>query len=74
MNRDDMDRVHDDFIRAVRFAVKAGFDWLELHCAHGYLLPSFISPLTNRRTDECGGTLASRLRYPLEAFAAARTA
>ena len=74
MNRDDMDRVRDDFIRATRFAAEAGFDWLELHCAHGYLLSSFISPLTNQRTDDCGGTLANRLRYPLEVFAAVRAA
>ena len=74
MNCDDMDRVRDDFIRATRFAAEAGFDWLELHCAHGYLLSSFISPLTNRRKEECGGSLANRLRYPLEVFAAVRTA
>ena len=48
----------------------AGFDWLELHCAHGYLLSAFISPLTNHRSDDYGGTLANRLRYPLEVFAA----
>ena len=72
MTRDDMDRVREDFVRATRFAAAAGFDWLELHCAHGYLLSSFISPLTNQRTDECGGSLANRLRYPLEVFAAVR--
>jgi anthraniloyl-CoA monooxygenase len=72
MTRADMDRVLDDFVRSARFAADAGFDWLELHCAHGYLLSSFISPLTNLRTDEYGGTLANRLRYPLEVFAAAR--
>ena len=74
MQRDDMNRVRDDFTRAARYAVEAGFDWLELHCAHGYLLSSFISPLTNRRTDEYGGSLANRLRYPLEVFAAVRAA
>ncbi|MEP7100921.1 MAG: bifunctional salicylyl-CoA 5-hydroxylase/oxidoreductase, partial [Burkholderiales bacterium] len=74
MTRDDMDRVRDDFVRAARFAAEAGFDWLELHCAHGYLLSSFISPLTNQRTDAYGGTLANRLRYPLEVFAAVRAA
>ena len=74
MTRDDMARVRDDFVRATRFAAEAGFDWLELHCAHGYLLSSFISPLTNRRTDDCGGSLANRLRYPLEVFAAVRAA
>jgi anthraniloyl-CoA monooxygenase len=61
-----------DFVRAARYAAEAGFDWLELHCAHGYLLSSFISPLTNRRTDAYGGSLANRLRYPLEVFAAVR--
>ena len=72
MTRADMDRVRDDFVRAGRLAAEAGFDWLELHCAHGYLLSSFISPLTNRRTDDYGGALANRLRYPLEVFAAVR--
>jgi anthraniloyl-CoA monooxygenase len=72
MTRADMDRVRDDFVRATRYAVEAGFDWLELHCAHGYLLSSFISPLTNQRTDEYGGSLENRLRYPLEVFAAVR--
>ena len=72
MTRADMDRVRDDFVRSARFAAEAGFDWLELHCAHGYLLSSFISPLTNRRDDDYGGTLANRLRYPLEVFAALR--
>ena len=72
MTREDMDRVRDDFVRTTRFAAEAGFDWLELHCAHGYLLSSFISPLTNQRTDDHGGALANRLRYPLEVFAAVR--
>jgi anthraniloyl-CoA monooxygenase len=67
-----MDRVRDEFIAAAHRAVAAGFDWLELHCAHGYLLSSFISPLTNLRTDEYGGDLDGRLRYPLEIFAALR--
>jgi anthraniloyl-CoA monooxygenase len=74
MTRDDMDRVLDDFVRATRWSAEAGFDWLELHCAHGYLLSSFISPLTNLRTDEYGGSLGNRLRYPLEVFAAMRVA
>ncbi|MES3014372.1 MAG: bifunctional salicylyl-CoA 5-hydroxylase/oxidoreductase, partial [Pseudomonadota bacterium] len=74
MTRGDMDRVRDDFVRATHFAAEAGFDWLELHCAHGYLLSSFISPLTNQRTDAYGGALANRLRYPLEVFAAVRAA
>jgi anthraniloyl-CoA monooxygenase len=72
MTRADMDRVRDDFVRATRYAVEAGFDWLELHCAHGYLLSAFISPLTNRRTDDYGGSLENRLRYPLEVFRAMR--
>ena len=74
MNRADMDRVSADFVRATRHAAQARFDWLELHCAHGYLLSSFISPLTNRRTDEYGGTLTNRLRYPLQVFEAVRAA
>jgi anthraniloyl-CoA monooxygenase len=74
MTRADMDRVRDDFVASTRRAAEAGFDWLELHCAHGYLLSSFISPLTNQRTDEYGGSLANRLGYPLEVFAAVREA
>jgi anthraniloyl-CoA monooxygenase len=74
MDRRDMDVVKNDFVQAARRAAQAGFDWLELHCAHGYLLSSFISPLTNRRNDEFGGSLANRLRYPLEVFAAVRVA
>lgn len=72
MTRDDMTRVRDDFVRSTRYAAEAGFDWLELHCAHGYLLSSFISPLTNQRTDEYGGSLENRMRYPLEIFHAMR--
>ncbi|MGE4335021.1 MAG: bifunctional salicylyl-CoA 5-hydroxylase/oxidoreductase [Pigmentiphaga sp.] len=72
MTREDMDRVRDDFVRSTRYAAEAGFDWLELHCAHGYLLSSFISPLTNQRTDEYGGSLENRMRYPLEVFHAVR--
>jgi len=74
MTRADMDRVKADFVAATQRATQAGFDWLELHCAHGYLLSSFISPLTNRRDDDYGGPLANRLRYPLEVFAAVRAA
>jgi anthraniloyl-CoA monooxygenase len=74
MTRADMDRVREDFVRSARYAAEAGFDWLELHCAHGYLLSSFISPITNLRTDEYGGSLANRLRYPLEVFRALREA
>jgi len=74
MTRADMDRVLHDFVACTRRAAAAGFDWLELHCAHGYLLSSFISPLTNHREDAYGGPLANRLRYPLEVFAAVRAA
>ena len=72
MTRADMDQVLASFVAATRRAVQAGFDWLELHCAHGYLLSGFISPLTNQRQDEYGGPLTQRLRYPLEVFAAMR--
>jgi anthraniloyl-CoA monooxygenase len=70
----DMDRVQADFVRATLAACEAGFDWLELHCAHGYLLSSFISPLTNRRTDQYGGSLENRCRFPLRVFRAMRAA
>ncbi len=73
MNRADMDHVREQFVRAARFALDAGFDMLELHMAHGYLLGSFLSPLTNRRVDEYGGDVRARLRYPLEVLAAARS-
>jgi len=72
MDRADMDRVTADFVRATELAASAGADWLELHCAHGYLLSSFLSPLTNRRTDEYGGSHENRARYPLEVFRAIR--
>ncbi|MEO8226102.1 MAG: bifunctional salicylyl-CoA 5-hydroxylase/oxidoreductase [Gemmatimonadota bacterium] len=74
MTRGDMERVRDEFVRATRLAVDAGFDMLELHCAHGYLLSAFITPLSNRRTDEYGGTLENRVRYPVEIFSAMRAA
>ncbi|MEX1166705.1 MAG: bifunctional salicylyl-CoA 5-hydroxylase/oxidoreductase [Hydrogenophaga sp.] len=74
MTRADMDRVTAEFAASTQAAAAAGADWLELHCAHGYLLSSFISPLTNHRTDAYGGSLANRLRYPLEVFAAVRAA
>ncbi|BDT59788.1 bifunctional hydroxylase/oxidoreductase [Massilia varians] len=70
----DLERIKHDFVRATEAAHEAGFDWLELHCAHGYLLSSFISPLTNRRQDAYGGSLENRCRYPLEVFAAIRAA
>jgi anthraniloyl-CoA monooxygenase len=74
MTRDDMDRVVADFVAAVRRGVDAGFDMIELHAAHGYLLSSFITPLTNKRTDDYGGSLENRLRFPLEVFRAMRDA
>ncbi|HRE22192.1 MAG TPA: bifunctional salicylyl-CoA 5-hydroxylase/oxidoreductase [Rhabdaerophilum sp.] len=72
MTRADMDRVVSDFVAAAKRGLRAGFDMLELHSAHGYLLASFLSPLTNHRTDEHGGSLENRLRYPLEVFRALR--
>ena len=74
MTRADMDRVRDQFVAATKMAVAAGFDMVELHCAHGYLLSGFITPLQNRRTDEYGGSLENRLRFPLEVFRAMRAA
>lgn len=74
MTRADMDQIKADFVAATKRAIEAGFDWLELHCAHGYLLSSFISPLTNHRNDEYGGSLDNRLRFPLEVFTAVRNA
>ena len=74
MTRADMDRVRDDFTAATHRAADAGCDWLELHCAHGYLLSSFLSPLSNIRNDEYGGEHANRARYPLEIFRAMRDA
>lgn len=72
MDRADMDRVRDEFVAAAEMADRAGFDMVEIHAAHGYLLSSFISPLTNRREDEYGGSLENRMRYPLEVFRAVR--
>ncbi len=74
IDRDGMTAVRDQFVAAARNAARAGFDMLELHMAHGYLLSSFISPLTNRRGDAYGGSLENRLRYPLEVFDAVRAA
>jgi anthraniloyl-CoA monooxygenase len=72
MTRADMDQVREDHVRAARWADDAGFDMLELHYAHGYLLASFISPLSNRRVDGYGGSMEARMRYPLEVFDAVR--
>jgi anthraniloyl-CoA monooxygenase len=74
MSRTEMDGVRADFVAATHRAARAGFDMVELHCAHGYLLASFLSPLTNKRTDAYGGDLEGRLRFPLEVFAAMRAA
>jgi len=74
MRRTDMDRVREDFVQAARRAERAGFDMLELHMAHGYLLSSFLSPASNRRDDEYGGSLENRVRWPLEVFDAVRAA
>ena len=74
MDRGDMDEVVAQFVAATRRGEEAGFDMLELHAAHGYLLSSFITPLTNRRADEYGGSLENRLRFPLEVFRAMRAA
>jgi len=74
LTRAEMNEIKAEFVASAAAAARAGFDLLELHCAHGYLLSSFISPLTNQRTDELGGSLANRLRYPLEVFDAVRAA
>ncbi|MGB7263613.1 MAG: bifunctional salicylyl-CoA 5-hydroxylase/oxidoreductase [Albidovulum sp.] len=74
MDRVDMDRVTGEFTAAAKMADRAGFDMIELHAAHGYLISSFISPVSNSRSDEYGGSLENRMRYPLEVFAALRAA
>src|SRR6516164_4618230 len=74
MTRDDMEAVRDAFASATRLGAEAGFDMLELHAAHGYLLSAFISPLTNLRTDGYGGSLENRLRFPLGGLRAMRDA
>lgn len=72
ITRRDMDLVRDQFVRATRMGLDAGFDMIELHCAHGYFLSSFITPVSNKRRDEYGGSLENRLRFPLEVLAAMR--
>src|SRR6185503_8585426 len=74
LTRAKMEEVRDAFVASTARGARAGFDMAELHCAHGYLLASFLSPLTNQRTDEYGGSLANRLRFPLEVFEAVREA
>ena len=74
MMRADMDQVREEFVRAVTMAIECGFDMLELHAAHGYLISSFLTPVSNQRDDEYGGSLANRLRFPLEVFTAMRAA
>ena len=74
IQEDDMKKIVDDFVRSTRYADQAGFDMLEIHMAHGYLLASFISPLTNRRTDAYGGSIENRMRFPLEVWKACRKA
>jgi anthraniloyl-CoA monooxygenase len=72
MTEEDFTRVQADFVRAAQWGAECGFDWLELHCAHGYLMSAFICPLTNRRSDRYGGSLPNRCRFPLEVFRAMR--
>jgi anthraniloyl-CoA monooxygenase len=72
MERSDMDRVRDAFVRAAQMSDSAGFDLIELHFAHGYLLHSFLSPITNRRTDDYGGAFENRIRFPMEVFRSVR--
>ncbi len=74
MTRADMDLAREQFVNAVRLGAEAGFDMVELHAAHGYLLSGFLTPLQNQRTDDYGGSLDNRLRYPLEVFRAMREA
>ena len=72
LSKAEMETIQQQFVQAARDCIDIGADWLELHCAHGYLLSAYISPLTNKRTDEYGGSLENRLRYPLEVFKAMR--
>ena len=73
MTRSDMQKVLTAFVHSTELAVHAGFDMIELHCAHGYLLSSFLTPISNRRTDEYGGSIENRMRFPLEVFSAMRS-
>jgi anthraniloyl-CoA monooxygenase len=73
MTRSDMEAITAAFVESTQRALRAGFDWIELHCAHGYLLSGFICPLTNHRSDEYGGSIENRCRYPLEVFRAMHT-
>ena len=72
LSKAEMETIQQQFVQAARDCIDIGADWLELHCAHGYLLSAFISPLTNHRTDEYGGSLENRLRFPIEVFKAMR--
>ena len=72
MTRDDMEKVKNDFVQATKRAIQCGFDMVEMHCGHGYLLSSFITPISNQRNDKYGGSLKNRLRFPLEVFEAMR--
>ena len=74
LTRTDLDAIRDEFVASAQRGAQAGFDLLELHCAHGYLLSSFLSPISNQRTDEYGGSVENRLRFPLEVFDAVRAA
>jgi anthraniloyl-CoA monooxygenase len=72
MSRADMDEIRDQFVRAAQMGEEAGFDMIELHCAHGYLLSSFLTPVSNHRTDEYGGSVENRMRFPMDVFKAMR--
>jgi anthraniloyl-CoA monooxygenase len=72
LDKKGMQKMVDDFVRSTRYAEQAGFDMLEIHMAHGYLLASFISPLTNQRKDDYGGSIENRMRFPMEVFRACR--
>jgi 2,4-dienoyl-CoA reductase-like NADH-dependent reductase (Old Yellow Enzyme family) len=74
LTREDMGGIRDAFVRAAQRALRAGVDLIELHCAHGYLLHQFLSPISNRRADSYGGALENRIRFPLEVFEALRAA